>query len=106
MSATTIHQDAGLAQLKACMVTLLEEVREMRREADPTAPMTAVELCRRWNIAGETDEARLFNLARRCREYGLRPLKKSRGWEALYRRADVVAAEEFAAGILKRRRAA
>jgi len=101
-----LQTEPALAQLNACLVTLLTEVRELRREADPTAPMTAVEMCRRWNIAGETDEARLFNLARRCREYGLRPLKKSRGWEALYRRADVLAAEEFAAGISKRRRAA
>ena len=101
-----IHEDAGLAQLNACLVTLLTEVREMRREADPTAPMTAEDLCRRWQIPGETPKHQLFNLARRCGMYGLEAAKGTRGWEALFSRSDVLAAEAFMFGKSKRRRTA
>ena len=101
-----LQTEPGLAQLNACLVTLLTQVREMRREADPTAPMTAEELCRRWQIPGETPKNQLFNLARRCGMYGREAAKGTRGWEALFSRSDVLATEAFMFGKSKRRRAA
>lgn len=96
----------GIEELKACFETLMSEVKSLRQEQDPTAPLTAEGMCARWAIPGMTHEQRLDNLARRCRDYGLRPLKGTRGWEALYGRAEVLAAESYAAGKSKRRRAA
>lgn len=96
----------GLQELKDCFAALIGEVKALRREQDVTAPMTAEALCGRWAIQGALREEKLRNLARRCREYGLEPLKGTRGWEALYARADVLSAESYAAGKSKRRRAA
>lgn len=97
---------AGVEQLRECVELVfrefLDEVRrEVRAAQDLTAPLSAEELCARWSIAGATHDQRLFNLARRCRDYGLRPLKGSRGWEALYARADVLSAESYAAAKAK-----
>lgn len=106
---------AGVEQLRECVELVfrefLDEVRrEVRAAQDLTAPLSAEELCARWHVVGDSPELRLFNLARRCREYGLKPLKGSRGWEALYARADVLSAESYAAAKAKgksaRRRAA
>jgi hypothetical protein len=102
-----IINDPGLAQLDACVRRLFgEALDELKRGADLTRPLTAEGLCARWNIAGDSDEARLVNLARKCRLWGLEPMKGTRGWEALYARSKVLAAEAYAAGTSKRRRAA
>lgn len=107
MSDVAIITDPGLAQLDACVRKLFSEaLGELKREADPTRPLTAEALCERWNIAGDSDEARLYNLARKCRLWGLEPMKGTRGWEALYARGAVLAAESYAAGKSKRRRVA
>jgi len=66
----------------------------------------ARELAVRWGIGGGSDYLRLQYLSRRCRAWGLRPMEGTRGWSAMYRLADVLAAEEFGAGIAKRRRRA
>lgn len=101
----------GLEQLNECMLTLLTEMRELRSEIkaaksqdDLTRPLTAAELCERWHIAGAKPELRLAYLARRCRAAGLTALKGGDGWNALYRRADVVRAEEHAAGKIRGRK--
>lgn len=96
----------GMQELKACFALLIDEVRNLRKEQDVTAPMTAEALCGRWAIQGALREEKMRNLARRCREYGLEPLKGTRGWEALYARADVLSAESYAAGKSTRRRRA
>lgn len=96
----------GLQEMKACFATLIDEVRCLRSEADATAPFSAEGMCRRWCIPGASDEERLHNLARRCREWGLRPMKGTRGWQATYARAEVLAAEAYAAGKSPRRRRA
>lgn len=64
----------------------------------------ARELAVRWGIGGGSDYLRLQYLSRRCRAWGLRAMEGTRGWSAMYRLADVLAAEEFGAGIAKRRR--
>lgn len=99
---------AGLKQIQLCVNLLMEEVAGLRKEvqaqADPTRPVTAEELCGRWHIDGPTPEHRLLYLARRCRLYGLQALKGGDGWNALYRRADVLRAEEHAAGKIRGRK--
>jgi hypothetical protein len=46
----------------------------------------------------------LLYLSRKCRDWGLRPLKGGRGWNALFSRADVRRAEEYAAGKIRGRK--
>ena len=71
---------------------------------DMTRPLTAVELCERWSITAESEDLRLHYLARLCRQRGLCALRGRRGWHALYARADVLRAEEFAAGKVRGRK--
>jgi hypothetical protein len=98
----------GLAQLQACVNLLLTEVRDLRKavaaNADPTRPLTAEEMCERWHIVAPQPELRLLYLARKCRLHGLQPLKGGSGWNALYLRADVLRAEEHAAGKIRGRK--
>ncbi|MCG3206292.1 MAG: hypothetical protein KCHDKBKB_03026 [Elusimicrobia bacterium] len=102
----------GLAQLRECVELMLGELRELREQVtralpvpeDATRPLTALELMERWHIAAETPELRLTYLARKAREWGLQPLAGTRGWDALYPRADVLHAEEYAAGRIRRRK--
>lgn len=68
---------------------------------DATAPLTACELAERWGISGQP-----YQLSRKCRRWGLKPLAGGRGWSALYARADVLRAEAFAAGQLTKRKGA
>ncbi len=96
----------GIHELRGVLDVLLGEVRDLKREADATAPLTAEQLCARWKVAGDEPADRLFNLARKCREWGLEPMKGTRGWHALYARPAVLAAEAFASATSKRRRAA
>jgi hypothetical protein len=96
----------GVQELRECLDLLLADIRELKREVDATAPLTAEQLCERWKVAGTEPEDRLFNLARKCREWGLQAMKGTRGWHALYARPAVLAAEAYAAGTSKRRRAA
>lgn len=90
------------------MATLLTEVKELRaevkREADPTRPLTAADLCERWHIEGETPQLKLKTLARKCGRYGLKQLKGGQGWNALYLRSHVLRAEELAAGKIRSRK--
>lgn len=101
----------GIEQLTDCMLTILAEVQELRSEVkaarlqeDMTRPFTAEEMCERWHITGPTKEHQLRYLARRCRDMGLAHLKGRDGWNALYRRADVVRAEEHGAGKIRGRK--
>ncbi len=71
---------------------------------DMTRPLTALELCERWHVEASSAELQLLYLSRKCRAWGLRSLKGARGWSALYGRADVLHAESFAGGKLKRRK--
>ncbi|MEG7677049.1 hypothetical protein U2060_15020, partial [Listeria monocytogenes] len=68
---------------------------------DATRPLTALELCKRWHVEAPSDELRLLYLSRKCRAWGLKPLRGGRGWNALYDRADVVHAQSFAGGKIK-----
>ena len=102
---------SGVAQLAECVATILMELRELREEVkkthgaeDMTRPLKAEEVCERLGITARTPKLKLFYLARRCRQYGLAPLAGSRGWNALYRRADVLRAEEHAAGKIRGRK--
>jgi hypothetical protein len=107
-----LTRETGVARLMECVALVLSKVEGIERQLqsgaaraeDATRPFTALELCDRWKIAGETPEKQLFNLARKCRAWGLVPLKGTRGWEALYGRGDVLHAETYAAGKLKRRK--
>lgn len=83
---------------------LLERLVAGAGHSGPPGPLSARDLCERWEIRAETDELRLQYLARRCRRWGLRPMNGSRGWGATYRLPEVLAAEEYGAGISKRRR--
>jgi len=91
-----------------CMTLLLAELREHRqmgkRPEDLTRPLTALELCERWHVTATSEALRLLYLSRKCRQWGLRPLQGARGWNALYGRADVLHAESFAGGKIKRRK--
>ena len=92
-------------QLKACVGAVFDEyLGKLQDASDPTRPFTAAELIKRWEIAGAHPRAKLGNLAKRCTAWGLRPLKGTRGMEALYNRADVVQEESYAGGNAKRRR--
>lgn len=93
-----------LDQLNETLEALRREIREMKREADPTAPMTAGDLCVRWKVEADSPEMQLKYLARRCLAWGVRPMRGTRGWEALYPRQAVLHAEAFAAGTMTRRR--
>lgn len=102
---------SGFEQFEACMQAILAEVKELRVEVkrsrgqeDMTRPLTAAELCERWHIAGATPALSLAYLARRCRAAGLTALKGGDGWNALYRRADVLRAEEYLAGCIRARK--
>jgi hypothetical protein len=110
MSATIeMPSDPGLSQLKECLGLILSELRELRAGVarpvvDETRPLTALELCERWHVEAPTEALRLLYLSRKCRAWGLRALEGTKGWSALYGRADVLHAESFASGKLKRRK--
>lgn len=105
----------GFEQLNECVLLLLSKVEGIERRLadalvaevkpeDMTRPLTALELCERWHVTATSDARRLLYLGRKCRQWGLRPLSGGRGWNALYDRADVLHAESFAGGKIKRRR--
>ncbi len=72
---------------------------------DATQPWSAGELILRWKIgSGLLNETHLRHLARKCRRWGLKPLRGGRGWSALYARADVLRAESYAAGQLTKKK--
>ena len=96
----------GVIDLDEFKGVITQALAEVRASKDESAPLTASELMRRWEIAGADESARLHNLARRCRDWGLEPLKGTRGREALYGRVAVQSAEAYAAGRVRRRRAA
>jgi hypothetical protein len=83
---------------------LMESVAAVLQPAAQSRPLTAEELMVRWAVPGETLELRLDNLGTRCRAWGLKPMRGTRGVSATYMVADVVAAEGFANGTTKRRR--
>ncbi len=98
----------GLQQLRECVALLLAREpgvdRKLAGLLDPTRPLTAAELCERWNITSWTAGQKLDAMTKRAKRWGLRPLLNTRGWEALYNRQDVLSAEELAAGKMNRRR--
>lgn len=98
---------SGMEQLEACIMTVLTKLEGIEQRlctTDMTRPMTAAELCERWRIESSSPVLKLAYLARRCRSYGLQALKGGDGWNALYRRADVLRAEEHAAGKIRGRK--
>lgn len=107
---------SGVEQLNACLEMVLAKVERIEQrlaatgataraaDDDMTRPLTAAELCERWHVVAECAEMRLLYLSRKCRAWGLRALSGGRGWNALYSRDDVLHAESFAGGKIKRRR--
>lgn len=113
---------SGVAQLAECVATILVELRELRAEVasrsqevkagpsrgeevtDMTRPVSAVELCERWKITAPSRALRLTYLARKCKAWGLRPLKGTRGEGAMFARDAVIHAEAVGAGKINRRR--
>lgn len=85
---------------------LVEQIAQMLMPAAQSRPLTAEQLMLRWAVAGETEQHRLDNLAKRCRRLGLEPMKGGRGMTATYMVADVQAAEAYGNGTAKRRRRA
>jgi hypothetical protein len=114
MSAEVLRDTLEASQVMEMLGRVLDELREIKsrvggadanvRGRDETVPLTAKELCERWGIESADANLRLFYLARKCRAWGLRPLKGTRGWKAVYSRADVLHAESYAAGKINRRR--
>lgn len=113
MSAISLEQieavfhavvNAALTGSRDELQALRVELREAVKAKDETRPFSAEELMERLKIPGETQEARLDNLAARCKAWGLQRMKGTRGMEALYCRADVLHAEAWAAGKTSRRR--
>lgn len=102
MSATLDEIKMELGMLR----TMVETLAEVLQPAAQSRPLTAEQLMVRWAVPGETLELRLDNLARRCRAWGLKPMRGTRGLGATYMVADVVAAEAFGNGTTKRRRRA
>lgn len=100
MSATLDEIKAELTVLRA----LVEGVAAGLKPAAQSRPLTAEELIERWKVRGKTQADQLHNLAARCREWGLRPMRGTRGITATYMIADVEAAEAFSNGTMKRRR--
>lgn len=90
----------------AAMRAALEGLAAGLGPAGQSRPLTAGELMVRWGIQGETEAHRLDTLAKRCRAWGLRPMRGTRGMSATYMVADVVAAEAFGNGTSNRRRRA
>lgn len=106
---------SGIEQLNECLALVLTKLESIEQrlastptpEAKPedmTRPLTALELCERWHVTAASAELQLLYLSRKCRQWGLRPLSGGRGWHALYGRADVLHAESFAGGKIKRRK--
>jgi len=81
-----------------------EQAGSLSHGPDMTRPLTTRELCERWHVTAPSEALQLLYLSRKCRAWGLRPLQGGRGWSALYGRADVLHAESFAGGKLKRRK--
>lgn len=102
MSATLEDLHEELRGLR----TLVEAVAAVLQPAGQSRPLTAEQLMTRWAVPGETEQARLDNLAKRCRTRGLRPMRGTRGMAATYMVADVQAAEAYSNGTMKRRRKA
>jgi len=102
MSATI----ESLAEEVRGLKTLLEAVARVLQPASQSRPLTALELMTRWSVAGHTFDDRLDILARMCRERGLRRMAGTRGANATYMVADVIAAEAYASGKTQRRRRA
>lgn len=89
MNEVLIEMQAMRQEL-AAMRALFEEAlhlpaAEVAPEVDPqahNAPLTAKQLAVRWGIYREQDWLRM--LGRRCRKWGLRPLRGTRGKQAQY----------------------
>lgn len=95
---------AALTGTRDELQALRAEVAALKKGADETAPLSAKDLCARWEIVASKPEMELLYLARRCRLWGLAPLKGNSGWHALYAKADVVRAESFAGGRVRSRK--
>jgi hypothetical protein len=106
---------SGIEQLMECVTMVLARLDGIEKKLDAgegtrapvedmTRPLTAEELCERWYVTAPNDELRLLYLSRKCQAWGLKPLRGTRGWAALYSRADVLHAESFAGGKIKRRK--
>lgn len=105
--ATELNDGAALREIRVelgVLRTLVEALTMVLQPGAQSRPLTAVELMGRWEVPGETPQARLDNLARRCRARGLKAMRGTRGLAATYMVADVVAAEGFSNGTTKRRR--
>lgn len=100
MSPTLEEISAELRGLRE----LVEAVALVLQPGAQSRPLTAEQLIQRWAVPGETAEKRLDNLAKRCRARGLKAMKGTRGMAATYMVADVLAAEAFSNGTMKRRR--
>lgn len=95
-----------LAEEVRGLKTLLEAVAKVLQPASQSRPLTALELMTRWSVAGHTMDDRLDILARMCRERGLKRMNGTRGMNATFMVADVIAAEAYASGKTQRRRRA
>jgi len=102
MSATLEDIKMELSALRL----LVEGVAAGLKPAAQSRPLTARELIERWAIPGCTEQHQLDNLAKKCRQRGLKAMKGGRGLAATFMVADVQAAECHSNGTSKRRRKA
>lgn len=100
MSATL----EGISEDVRGLRVLVEAMAAMLAPAAQSRPLTAEQLMTRWSVPGETEQARLDNLAKRCRARGLKPMRGTRGMAATYMVGDVQAAESHSNGTTTRRR--
>lgn len=89
-------------EMQRVILAKLEGIERMleggRAAEDLSRPLSAAELCERWQVRAESKVLRLQYLARKCRAWGLEPMKGGRGEYATYARAAVLKAEAYAAG--------
>jgi hypothetical protein len=102
-----MSEDLKIIKLELSALRGAVEVLAARLQpAAQSRPLTARELIVRWAIPGSTERHQLANLAKKCRQRGLEPMKGARGLAATYMVADVQAAECHSNGTVKRRRKA
>lgn len=66
--------------------------------------LTAREVVDKLNLACSSEPLTLQKLRRYCRDTGLRPIGRQRGWRAVFRLSDVIHSQSYAVGETKRKK--